>query len=370
MNAKRMIWFGAPAFLVWLAALPAGALAQACTADRATGTTIDAKPFSTGAYGMSWNLAADRIAYMAPGSNGYYRVYTMKPDGSDVRAITEGVPGLPTKHQGAPIWHPSGKYVLIEAEKQEWRDTRMFGSPDYGALPGFGMHDDMWLIAADGSKAWRLTNEPMGKQQGILLPVFSPDGRRIAWSERQPDKTYVIQVADFSLTPEPHLGPARSYTPGGKQYYEPGSFSSDGKSLLYTSDQDTHNFWLSQIYRLDFATGRSTRLTFGITYNEHPVVVPTPTGDWVVYMSSQGSHRRPMRLTLGTDWFAVRLDGSGGKRLTSMNTLDRSNPEFSSEPMVACRITMGPDPTYFLGDIQDSLVRQTGLVKVVHFTCK
>lgn len=106
--------------------------------------------------------------------------------------------------------------------------------------------------------------------------MISPDGKRVAWAQRQPDKSYEIRIADFVETPQPHLEHIKSYLPGGKAYDEPGSFTSDSRSLMYSSDQDSHSFWRSQIYRLDLDTGRGTRLTTGNDYNEHPTVVNTP----------------------------------------------------------------------------------------------
>jgi len=355
-------------FAAGLGILPAAA--QSCTVDRATGTTIDARPFLTRAMGPQWNAATNRIATMAKNSAGYYRVYIVNADGSGRRDLTAGIRNMPARHQGSPYWDPSGRYLLVVAEKPNWHGARMFGNLDYGALPGFGMHDDLWLVAADGSRAWQLTDTPDGRYEGVLVPVFSADGRRVAWSARQSDGKYTIKVADLVESPQPHLADVRSYAPGGRAYYEPGSFTTDGKWLLYTSDQDTHNFWFSQIYRLNLATGQSTRLTQGRQYNEHPVAVATPSGEWVIYMSTLGVVRRPLHLMLGTDWYAMRLDGSGNKRLTWMNGRAGSSAEVSSAPLIAVKATMSPTGTFFLGDIQDSITRQTGFIQAVRFTCR
>jgi Tol biopolymer transport system component len=244
----------------------------------------------------------------------------------------------------------------------------MFGNPDFGALPGFGVHDDLWLMTANGDRAWRLTDEPNIKTEGELLPVFSPDGKRLAWSQRQPDKTYVINVADFLDSPEPHLANIRPYSPGGRYYYEPGAFTSDGRKLTYSSDQDTHSFWRSQIYILDLASGESRRLSQGNAYSEHPVVVNTPSGDWIVYMTDRDEERRFLHLP-GTDWWAVRPDGTGTKRLSYMNIHRPDNPQAFEKPMTAITVAPSPRGDYFLGDVQDSLVRQTGFSMRVAFTC-
>lgn len=354
-----------------IAALAAAARAEApCTLDRATGTTVEPTPFMTKGYATRWSFAAERLAFMEPdATTGYYRIFTMRPDGTGRTSLTAGRPGLPDKHQGAPYWHPSGRYLLFIAQKEQWSSPRLFGNPDYEALPGFGRHDDLWLITADASRSWRLTDEANTKDEGILLPVFAPDGRHIAWSARQPGGTYRLVLADFIEAPEPHLGKLRTYRPGNGRYYEPGSFASDSASLFYTSDQDSRSFWHSQIYRLDLATGASTRLTSGNDYNEHPVAVATPQGEWVVYMSTRGVNRYPGHWFLGTDWYAVKPDGTGTKRLTTMNVRRKDNPQNAGFMQVATTVAISPAGDYFLGDVQDSLTKQTGMVRVVRFVC-
>ncbi len=355
-------------------ALDAAAQPQSsCTLDRATGTTIDKEPFLRNGWGSRWNLATNRVAYMQPNAKGYYRIFTVVPGGGNARALTEDQPGLPAdRHQGMLYWHPSGRYVLFASEKPEWKSPRLFGSPDYEALPGFGRHNDLWLITADGRHSWQLIHEPGTKEQGILMPVFAPDGRHIAWSSRQPDKKYILKVADFVEQPEPHLENIRSYQPGGRAYYETGSFTSDSQHLTYTSDQDSHSFWRSQIYILDVASGKSTRLTHGNEYYEHPTVVSTPSGDWIVYMTDKQVDHFAFSFTpfAGTDWWAMRTDGSGVKRLTRMNINRKDNPENAGHMQVGGTVAVSPSGDSMLGDIQDSLSRQTGYIRVVRLTCQ
>ena len=176
------------------------ALAAArCTLDRTTDTTIDPSPFLTGGYNVRWNAVTDRLAYMQTDANGFYRVFTMRADGSERRALSDGRPELPHKRSARRV---GGKYTL--------------------------------------------------------------------------------SVADFVAAPEPRLQNIRTYQPGGGSYYEPGSFTSDSAGLTYASDQDTHSFWHSQIYRLDLASGESTRLTRGniTTSTRRSSTRPTATGSF------------------------------------------------------------------------------------------
>ncbi len=349
--------------------LAVSAGAAPCTLDRARATSIDARPFIGNGYGARWNAPSDRVAYMQPGADGYYRIYTMSATGGDPSDPTAHQPNIPRKHLGSPYWHPSGRYLVFTAQKEQWHGARLFGSRDYEALPGFGRHDDLWLIEADGSHAWQLTHDPNTKDEGILIPVFSPDGTRLAWSARQPGGTYALTLADLVLAPEPHLENLRIFRPGGAGYYETGSFTSDGASLTYSSDQDTRSFWRSQIYRLDLASGQAIRLTQGSDYNEHPTVIGTPVGDWIVYMSTRGVQRYPWSLFLGTDWYAMRIDGTGIKRLTSMNLNRKDNPQNRGALQVAGTVAVAPSGDFMLGDVQDNLLRQTGMVKIIRFAC-
>ena len=361
---QQVIW---STVFIGLLGLLHDASAQICTLDRASGTTIDREPLLKSGYGNRWNLATNSVAFMQPDVTGFYRIYTMKPDGSARTAFDP--PGVPAGHRGSVYWTPDGRYLLFTAQKPDWPDTKMFGIPAYGALPGWGTHDDIWIASADASRAWRLTNDANTRREGELLPVISPDGRKVAWGLRQPDKSYLLNIADFSDTPAPHLSNIESLKPGEGKYFEPGGFSSDSRMLVYTTDDGTHNFWASQIYLLDLATRATTRLTEGKAYNEHPNVVKTPTGDWIIYMSDKGSERFAGHISLGTDWWAMRLDGSGAKRLTYMNSKKPNNPESQGVPMIATTAAISPAGDYFLGDLQDDLVKQTGLVRVVRFTC-
>jgi hypothetical protein len=111
-------------------------------------------------------------------------------------------------------------------------------------------------------------------------------------------------------------------------------------------------------------------LTQGTAYGEHPTVVATPDGDWVIYMTIRGVDHYPHHLMLGTDWYAMRVDGSGTKRLTTMNVNRSDNPQNSGEPQVAITVAVSPGGEYLLGDVQDDLARQTGRVHVVRFVCR
>jgi hypothetical protein len=52
-----------------------------------------------------------------------------------------------------------------------------------------------------------------------------------------------------------------------------------------------------------------------------------------------------------------------------MNVNRRDNSENAGTMLVAGTVSISPSGDFMLGDLQDSLVKQTGMVKVVHFVC-
>jgi Tol biopolymer transport system component len=75
--------------------------------------------------------------------------------------------GLPHRHAGSPTWHPTGRYIAFATEKK----VHQGGSIE--AIPDFGGRSDIWVMLADGSKAWQLTQTEDSKSNGVLLPKFS-----------------------------------------------------------------------------------------------------------------------------------------------------------------------------------------------------
>ena len=52
-----------------------------------------------------------------------------------------------------------------------------------------------------------------------------------------------------------------------------------------------------------------------------------------------------------------------------MNVNRKGNPQNTGKMLVAGTVAVSPVGGFMLGDVQDSLVRQTGLVKLVRFSC-
>jgi Tol biopolymer transport system component len=279
-----------------------------------------------------------------------------------------GSAAFPQRTTGSPAWSPSGRYVAFAAEKSSHPTNSV------GATPGWGSYSDLWVATADGSRAWQLTNVPVDKDHGTLLPEFSPDGRLLEWTERTaagrpmiPNRFagyWIIKVAEIDVAQDgtPTLSHIRTVSPFGDAFNETGGFSADSASVVFTSDFETHNFWSSQIYRLDLASGATTRLTRGDSYNEHPRFTP---GGQVLWMTNADNPSR------GTDWWTMNADGSDPQRLSDFNNGDARG--FGGKQVWATVVQTADwssDQHYFYGDVETNLLNSDSVIVRVSLACQ
>jgi len=102
-------------------------------------------------------------------------VFVIRPDGSAERCITCNIPGLQEGIRGQPVWHPSGEFLVIQVQGKFYKGSRF-------EFVSWGIHNDLWLIAANGQWAQQLIEtEYLGAS---LHPHFSDSGDRLFWTVR------------------------------------------------------------------------------------------------------------------------------------------------------------------------------------------
>ncbi|MBI1372736.1 MAG: M28 family peptidase [Phycisphaera sp.] len=100
-------------------------------------------------------------------------VYTMNLDGSDVRQITKL-----NAMSWAPYYHPSGKYLIFATNKHGFANFELY------MVDAMGEHEPVRVTYTPGFDG---------------LPVFSPDGKKLAWTtNRTPKKQSQIYIADWN----------------------------------------------------------------------------------------------------------------------------------------------------------------------------
>jgi len=256
-------------------------------------------PGGVGNYGgqMDWSPTGEWITYDVQGEDGFTDVYMIRPNGSDNRCLTCDNPILPNRHQGQSTWHPSGRYLVFQAEKS-WHYMDSWHRP---CRPGGGVYNDLWVLDMETSQFYQLTDVrdtlPPG---GCLHPHFSHDGKKLIWGDLEDFNglygNWRIAVADFITSPIPHLDLENItyYEPAVMDnWYETHGFGPDDSWIYFTcTDVEGMDESAMDIGRMDFSNPDDVkRLTFSSGMNGEPAewdehAQLSPRNDVFAYISS------------------------------------------------------------------------------------
>jgi Tol biopolymer transport system component len=179
-----------------------------------------------------WSPDGRKIAFQRV-RDGNFEIYVMNADGSGQRNLTHNpahdsflpdIQAFPAQHSA---WSADGRKIVFVSN----RGGRA------GCTWQTGCNQDVYVMNADGSGQSNLTRNP-GRDDD---PVWSPDGRRIAFQSRRDGNTEVyVMNADGTrqrnLTRNPAQDRAPAWSPDGRQI----AFQSrrDGNYELYVMNAD------------------------------------------------------------------------------------------------------------------------------------
>lgn len=273
-------------------------------------------------------------------------VFLANPDGSNSRCITCGseVPKeIRNKHKGKITFHPDMTHVLISAENEH-------GTHGFTSTPGVGDNHDFWMTDLTGSKFWRLTTLP--KDTALQYPRFSPDGRKLLWSQRYEKGRMMtkgsefgrwhIKMADVVFGPQgPRLANIVELEPGGKGFYEPHGFSPDGKRIIFTAMLRPEKSQVyGEIYIYDLATKTLTNIAKADDLHFEQALF-APSGKRISFMS--GPFIGLLRMGYKSDIYLMDPDGGNRVRVTHFN--EPGYPESTGADTLVDKDVWSPDGT-------------------------
>jgi Tol biopolymer transport system component len=143
------------------------------------------------------------------------KVWVMRADGSGQRALTLG---------GTPEWSPDGRRIAYVRETQNTYDE---GTPQEVTT----YSSQIFVSNADGSGRARVSGTRKYDYESDRLPVWSPDGRTLAF-EGYDDGDYTAYVVGADGSRERSLLPGEVEAPGG---FAGPSWSGDGRTIALTN---------------------------------------------------------------------------------------------------------------------------------------
>lgn len=265
----------------------AAVIVAVCVLGWAVGTALAAGPGGPrlAVLEFSRDSARSKIAVLGPAGGGYHRLVAPPRRGRRVGQLS------------VPAWSPDGSLLA-------------FGS-------GVGRHWAISVVPAGGGAP-----RPVPGTRGGSEPVFSPDGRSLAFarfrSERRPGRSGSDRFESASIwIVDLATGERRQLTRWREDLYQyPSSFSPDGKTLL--------------LMRIDLERSGDVE-TVALRFDGRPSSLLVGEGDWPVY-SPDGSqislfryHAYRVSKVNEQGWYRVRetsdlyvidADGTNLRRLT------------------------------------------------------
>lgn len=297
----------------------------------ASGTIVESRRTLTANGGrVDWCAATNQIAFDRMTGTDTSEVYVINPEGSGERCVTCNTPGLPEGIRGQPAWHPDGRFLVIQVPGKFYQGSRF-------EFVSWGIHNDLWLVTANGKQAQRLVEtEYLG---AALHPHFSDTGDRLFWTTRastgkkirqrlfhktpgreNPWDGWHLVIADFEID---NAGKAKLTNHKHLYRKEGGFFESHAlkADMIWFSHTKSGRPFVDDIYRARWDGAGRVNITKSTgTWEEHGE--PSPNGTLVTFNSSRSfDWKNPpdTAKTLRLELWAHQKSTGNFVRLTNFN---------------------------------------------------
>jgi dipeptidyl aminopeptidase/acylaminoacyl peptidase len=179
--------------------------------------------------GSTWSPDGKQVAFVT-NISGRNNIWLVPSDGGWPTQLT-----ISEQRQKSPAWSPDGQWIAYAS--------------DYDG-------NEQWDVFAVSPKTGDVQNLTTSKETSEDSPVWSPDSKYLAYVRKpKGGPSYEIDVMEFATRQVRHI---TKDTPADKSNFGP-IFSHDGKYLVYTqADAGDRN---SNIFRVELASMEATNLT-------------------------------------------------------------------------------------------------------------
>ncbi|HIE25837.1 TPA: tetratricopeptide repeat protein [Candidatus Poribacteria bacterium] len=252
-------------------------------------------------------------------------IYIMNADGAEQKRVTT----QPQKNDYCPSFSADGEKILFASS-----DDRLSQASIMLQADGSDTRSELfYLIDINGKQMVPLMNNPTT----IGNPVFSPDGRQIAFDfNAEVNLDVYLMDADGKNRRRITTNPADDGQP---------AFSPDGKSIAFVSRRDDNY----ELYLMDVDGSNQRRLTY-TPWDEYDPV-SSPDGKKLAYVSAKGHDLELMLLDLKTRE-SLQLTNTPGANI---------NPAFSPDG----KLTFASDRTDYLEIYLMDLRRPVSQTKLI-----
>ncbi len=255
-------------------------------------------------------FAEDTIAYSHLGSDGYWQIWTMAPDGTNQKQVTNS-----PQDKREPAWSRGGERVAFRNTNGQLFVAGSDGKNETEILSGFknisnpffsSQHDEILFVRFDPrmqdvSSIWK--SDIGGKDAKILMqatrrqyqPALSFDGDKIAFVKADTKREHHIWLMDTD-------GKNSLQLTAGAFFDVFPAFSPDNKTIAFSSNREDNNY---EIYTVDIKTKNLKRLTRDPAFDSRPCF--SPDGSKIIFTSSRGGQQ---------EIWVMNTDGTSPAELT------------------------------------------------------